>query len=207
MGVNGVETQTSYCENAQYAYGSKKQNCVKEEKTATDIKDVYVKSEETISDSTKQIYTKDSSVVERLKQDAQNRKQQLIDLVQKTLSKQGTTYNTLSDIFNAIKNGSLQVDPSAVEQAKKDVAEDGYWGVKQTSDRLVEFAKALSGGDASKADEMIAAVEKGFEQATAAWGDELPDICKDTLEAVREKLTQWKEELNQNKTENTETEA
>lgn len=196
MSVNGVVTQTSYCENAQYAYGSKKPNCAEENKTVAEVKDEYVKSKKTEGDSTKQIYTKDSSVVDRLKQDAQNRKQQLIHLVQKTLSKQGTTYNTLSDMFKAIKNGSLQVDPSAVEQAKKDVAEDGYWGVKQTSDRLVEFAKALSGGDASKAEEMIAAVEKGFKQATAAWGDKLPGICKDTLEATREKLTEWKEELN-----------
>ena len=32
-------------------------------------------------------------------------------------------------------------------QAQKDIAEDGYWGVEQTSERLVSFAKALSGGD------------------------------------------------------------
>ena len=31
---------------------------------------------------------------------------------------------------------------------------------------------------------MQAAVEKGFKQATGAWGRELPSICKDTFDAT-----------------------
>ena len=37
---------------------------------------------------------------------------------------------------------------------QKDIAEDGYWGVEKTSDRILDFAKALSGGDKDKADEL-----------------------------------------------------
>jgi len=173
----------------------KKSSTLKETNQKENVQDEYIQSEKTTTDTTKQIYKRDTATVERLKQDAALRKQQLIELVQKTLNKQGSTFQTLSDMFNAIKDGKLNVDPKEIEQAKKDVAEDGYWGVKQTSDRLVEMAKALSGGDASKADEMIAAIEKGYKQATAAWGDELPDICKDTLAAAKEKLTQWKEDM------------
>ncbi|MGN0291831.1 MAG: hypothetical protein ACI4C5_07855, partial [Lachnospiraceae bacterium] len=61
-----------------------------------------------------------------------------------------------------------------------------------TSDRIVEFAKALSGGDPEKADEMLAAFKKGFEQATAAWGKELPDISSRTYDAVVKKFDAWK---------------
>lgn len=195
MDIKGVETSSAYLETARYAASDKK---TKENSESSQAKqDEYVKSKKSNSDSTKQIYTRDNSIVEKLKLDAANRKQQLINLVNQTLSKQGKTYNTLAQLFTDIKDGKLAVDPAAIEQAKKDVAEDGYWGVAQTSDRIVEFAKALTGGDPSKADEMIAAVEKGFKEATKAWGEKLPSICSDTVAAAREKLTKWKEELNQ----------
>lgn len=196
MSIQGVTTQTSFYETAQYAKGSKKTNGGQDSVT-TEIKDEYVKSEVAEQDSTKKLYSKETATatIERLKQDAELRKQQLAELVQKSLSKQGTTYQSLSEMFQAIKDGSLPVDPAAIAQAQKDVAEDGYWGVKQTSDRLVEMAKALSGGDPSKAEEMMAAIEKGFDQATSAWGDELPSICKDTLEATREKMDEWKNSI------------
>jgi hypothetical protein len=88
---------------------------------------------------------------------------------------------------------TLTVDADTIAQAKKDISEDGYWGVEQTSDRLVAMAQALSGGDSSKADELISAIQKGFEQATKAWGEDLPDICKQTIDAATEKLTNWRD--------------
>lgn len=194
MGVNGIETQTSYIETAQYAAGSKK-TAKKDDTKSTEKKDEYVKSNTTQKDSTKQIYKKNTALVNQLKQDAENRKQQLIALVEKSLGNQGKAYNSLCELFTAIKDGKAAVDPAAVEQAKKDVAQDGYWGVKQTSDRFVEFAKALTGGDPSKADMMIEALEKGFEEAKKAWGGELPSICSETIKATKEKLTAWKNEL------------
>ena len=42
-----------------------------------------------------------------------------------------------------------------------DIAEDGYWGVNKTSDRLVSMAIALAGGDTDKADELKNAITKG----------------------------------------------
>ena len=77
-------------------------------------------------------------------------------------------------------------------QAQADIAEDGYWGVEQTSDRIVEFAKALSGGDTSKADELLEAFKKGYQQATGAWGSKLPDISSRTYDAVVKKFDAWK---------------
>ena len=49
-------------------------------------------------------------------------------------------------------------------------SEDGYWGVKQTSQRLFDFASALAGDDVDKMKEMQAAMEKGYKMATKAWG-------------------------------------
>lgn len=152
---------------------------------------VYVKSEEPAD--TKKLYTRDQVTIDRLKADADRRIQGLRDLVQKLLRAQGDTFNEATDIYGLLREGKVQVDEETRLQAQKDIAEDGFWGVEQTSNRLVEFAKALSGGDTSKADELIDAVKKGFDEATKAWGGELPDISKRTIETTISKLEAWRD--------------
>ena len=49
------------------------------------------------------------------------------------------------------------------------------------------FAKALTGGDGAKMEEMRKAFEKGFKMATGTWGQKLPDISQRTYDAT-EKL-------------------
>ena len=46
---------------------------------------------------------------------------------------------------------------------------------------MFDFASALAGDDVDKMKEMQAAMEKGFKQATKAWGQDLPDISQKTL--------------------------
>ena len=75
-------------------------------------------------------------------------------------------------------------DAATKAQAQNDIDEDGYWGVKQTSQRLFDFACALAGDDVDKMKEMQKAMEKGFKLATQAWGKELPSICSDTINAA-----------------------
>ena len=67
-----------------------------------------------------------------------------------------------------------------IDRQIKDVAEDGYWGAEQTSDRILSFAKALSGDDPDKAEELLNAFKKGYSQATKSWGGNLPSLCSDT---------------------------
>lgn len=123
------------------------------------------------------------ALVEKMKQDQLDRKAQLSDLVSQMLSKQAGTSN-LADLFTSenLKNVSAE----DIAKAKEDVSEDGYWGVKQTSQRLFDFASALAGDDVEKMKEMQAAMEKGFKMATKAWGKELPSICKDTIDAANQ---------------------
>ena len=123
-------------------------------------------------------------------------------LVENLLNKQKGTF----DIANLLKKDDVSglnlsatfeaaaknADPDTIKAAQESISEDGYWGVNKTSDRLVSMAIALSGGDTSKADEMMAAIQKGYDRATSAWGKELPDICKNTLEATKQKMDDWK---------------
>lgn len=168
------------------------------EQASKDTAAVYEASKDTDKTSKKDtIYTKEdrAAIVKSLKQDAERRQQSMLDLVHRTLGKQAynkaLSENNLSSLFSG--NNLAKYSSKDIAKAKEDVSEDGYWGVKQTSDRLVSFAYALAGGDSSKADMLMGAIEKGYKQATKAWGKDLPSICSNTLDAVKEKMQSWKD--------------
>lgn len=89
----------------------------------------------------------------------------------------------------------LRFDRLTPESARKLVAEDGYWGVDQTSSRIVEFALGLAGKDPALLEKIREGVMKGFESAKQDFGGELPDISRRTIDAVLEKLDAWAEEM------------
>lgn len=165
---------------------------------------VYDKSN-SASTSTSTVAKKDNSaVVAQLKADQDARLNSLKSLVEKMFTKQGQSFAWAnkgnedimndSSFWNAIRTGNFEVDDETVAQAQKDISEDGYWGVKQTSDRLIDFAKALTGGDASKVEEMRNAIQKGFDAAKKLWGGELPELSQQTYDATMEKLDAWAKE-------------
>ena len=140
-------------------------------------------------------YKQDTGLVQKLKADAEARTQQLQDIVNKLISKQGVTFDIANgkNLKSAFED--LEVDAETKAQAQKDIAEDGYWGVKQTSERIFDFAKALTGGDPDKMEDMRKAFEKGFKQATEAWGDDLPSISQETYGAVQKLFDDYKNQL------------
>ena len=159
--------------------------------TKEDIGVIYEKSSKTDTSYNKKPNT---ALIEKMKADAEQRTAQLRSLVEQMMTKQGVAIGTADDMWKFLAKGDFTVSADVKAQAEADIAEDGYWGVKQTSDRIVDFAKALSGGDPEKADLMIEAFKKGFEEATKTWGDKLPDISQRTYDAVLEKLDAWKNE-------------
>ena len=205
MSVNGISDVTAGYTPAQTASAQSSQTSQESRKAESKEAAVYEKSKDTSSSgSVKKTYKKDTATIEQMKADAEQRSQQLRSLVEKMMTKQGQTFNNAADMYRLLREGKLTVDPETAAQAQKDIADDGYWGVEQTSDRLVSFAKALSGGDPSKAEELMAAVKKGFKQATKTWGDELPDLCKRTLDATMEKMEKWKNGIEDTDTSKTE---
>lgn len=201
MSVNGISnvTQTYDSASTTKAQSSTSQKTEEtKQNNAENTVAVYDKSEQTVDK--KKIYTKDTVSIDKLMAEVEKRSQALRDLVEKMMLKQGQTFTDSTDIYAKLREGSLQVDPETQAQAKKDIAEDGYWGVNQTSDRMLSFAKALTGGDTSKADEMIEAVKKGYEAAEKAWGDDLPEISKKTMEATISKLEAWRDGTDTNTT-------
>ena len=114
---------------------------------------------------------------------------------------QGNAIGTADDMWSFLRKGEFTVDAATKAQAQADIAEDGYWGVTATSDRILDFAKALTGGDPDKIEEMREAFIKGYEQATETWGGELPEISKQTYDAVLSKFDAWAAEVNGTATE------
>lgn len=100
---------------------------------------------------------------------------------------------TLEQFDGKLKDyiSGLQVDDVTRAEAQQAITEGGYWGVAQTSQRIVQFAISLSGGDTSKLETLKKAILKGYEEAERTWGTSLPDICRQTKEAALKGLDEW----------------
>lgn len=125
-----------------------------------------------------------AALVSQLKAEQEARQQQLIVLVRQMFTEQSTAFANANDLWKFLASGEYTVDPETQARAQEDISEDGYYGVKKTAQRIFDFACALAGDDIDKMKEMQAAFERGFKQATAAWGKDLPEICQDTFKAV-----------------------
>ena len=185
--TNSVAAQQASTYTAAKTDYTKKKS---ESSTKTDTGFVYEKS----SDQTSGTVTKktDYALVNKLKADAEERTSQLRSLVEKMMTKQGVAIGTADSMWSFLAKGDFTVDEATRAQAQADIADDGYWGVDQTSDRILDFAKALSGNDPEKADLLLDAFKKGFKEATKSWGQDLPDISQRTYDAVVEKFNKWK---------------
>jgi len=92
--------------------------------------------------------------------------------------------------------GALKLSEADRAQAQQMIGEDGFFGVKQTTDRIMAFAKALVGEGASEEqiEKMRAAVQKGFDEVASLFGgfDKLPDVTKQTYDAIMKSFDEWK---------------
>jgi len=195
MSVNGVTGNQAAVHN--YPASKQKNEKVEEKKsTANDSGVIYEPSKANASEKGKvQKYQPDAETIARLKADVDNRKSQLMELVRKMLTEQGQAANKAGSIWDLLREGKLSPDAATRNQAIQDISEDGYWGVKQTSQRILDFAKALTGGDPKKIDEMQRAFEKGFKMAEKTWGGKLPEISQKTFDAVIEGFKKMREEF------------
>lgn len=107
----------------------------------------------------------------------------------------GLVLNIFKDqgIDHQIPVNDQEIDLSGIsqEEAQSLIEDDGYFGVEQTSDRIVDFAVGLSGDDPSRLDAIKQGVEQGFQEALDAFGGRLPDISYATYNTVMEKLDIW----------------
>ncbi len=124
--------------------------------------------------------------VEEVEKLEQQRKEKFQQMITKMLGKQAN----LASIGSSGKQ--LSVTQSQTQQAQKSIEPGGEWSVDAVATRIMDMAKALSGGDSSKAEMLREAVQKGFEQAQGVFGnEEMPEITGQTYNEVMKRFDEW----------------
>lgn len=182
MSVNGINSSTVITENYTTNTPAKDKAPKQEPATTTEQSAVYEKTKLSEDDRKK--------IAQQLKSDMEKRELQLTSLVKDMMSKQTNAFGVANNmsIWQFLAKGDFEVDPEVKKKAQEDISEDGYWGVKQTSDRIIDFAKALAGDDTKALEKMKDAFLKGYEKAEKAWGGKLPEISQKTYDAVLDKF-------------------
>ena len=120
-----------------------------------------------------------------------------IDAVRKLVASMLGKGDASGQGFWAIRaGGKFRISEADQAKAQELISEDGFFGVKQTTARIMDFAKALVGEGASeeKIENMRAAVRKGFDEVAKMFGgfDKLPQVSKDTYDAIMKAFDDWK---------------
>jgi hypothetical protein len=157
------------------------------EKNAANVESPVQKQDSVTISSHQEVSTTYSSSLTIQSGEGQDQYNLLRALVTNMLKEQGIDFK--------VANGDQDIDISNItqEEAVDLIADDGYFGVDQTSDRIVDFAVAIAGGDPSRLDAIKEGIEKGFNEALEAFGGWLPDISYNTFDAVMNKLDAWAE--------------
>lgn len=173
------QTQSAVASSSTSA--ASKQDAPKTE--AADVDKVELSKD---TDITKMSDSDRAALVKSLKDDLNNQMSRFTNMMTQMFQKQGITASFAQgdDFWKMMASGNYTVDEKTKAEAQEAISEDGFWGVKQTSQRIFDFAQALAGDDVDTMKKMQAAVEKGFEQAGAAWGGDLPSISGETHDAV-----------------------
>lgn len=184
MSVNSVTTSME----ATYSAYSAKADSAKKADTAKKTEEPAAVYESSASKTASGKKAANLKVANYIKAANDARISQLESIVHKLIAGQGDAYGKATNMWQFLAGGNFTVDAATKAQAQADIAEDGYWGVNATSDRIVDFAVALAGDDPEKLEEMRSAFLQGFNKAKETWGGELPDISQRTYDAVMQKF-------------------
>jgi len=133
---------------------------------------------------------KDEIDISLLREEAEKAHAHLRQIVEDLLRRQGIEIEKLPDL----KPEDVKVDQQARDEAQQMIEDGGPLSPEAVSNRIVDFAKSISGGDKSKLALIRDAIDEGFEQAKEFMGGKLPEITDTTYELIQEKLDAWEEE-------------
>ena len=138
-------------------------------------------------------YTIDGKKLSEIKQDFANHNETFKKMVRVMIEKQGHSVNKIMKALSEGKevNITVTVDSDTQKAAQDAISEDGYWGADKTSERILDFAKTLSGGDKTKIENLRNGFLEGFEKAKEAFGGELPEIAQQTYDKVIAGFDAW----------------
>jgi hypothetical protein len=89
----------------------------------------------------------------------------------------------------------------SVDQANALISEEGHFGIKKTSQRIIDFVIKGAGNDLDRLKAGREGVLRGFSEAGKAWGGELPEMSYKTMEKAIKALDDRIAELGGNSSE------
>lgn len=143
-----------------------------------------------VYDSKGHVYNK--LAIEQLKADAETKYADLINTVRSMLEKQGLTYKDVQKALAKGKELVVTIDEDTRVKAREAVGENGFFGVKETANRIIDFARNISGDNTAKYRQLVNAIKQGFDAAKEVMGGKLPEISEQTYQAVMDGLENWK---------------
>ena len=132
------------------------------------------------------------SAIRNLWRDTNQRGEAVLSLIRASI---GNSNGTGQASLGAMANGGMNVSEADRLRAQEMVSEDGFFGVRQTTERIMSFAKAMVGEDASAEDieRMREAVQRGFDEVAQLFGgfNNLPGVTQDTHAAIMQAFDDW----------------
>lgn len=128
--------------------------------------------------------TYDKATIDMLKNESNKSFDTLKKMVAEMLKSQGKAFKDL------LPGELVKVDSATRAKANDLIGENGPLGIEAMSDKIVDFAKAISGGDKTKLATLKSAIDKGFKEAERILGT-LPEISTKTYDRIMEKLDIW----------------
>ncbi|MCI8649700.1 MAG: hypothetical protein HFG20_06255 [Anaerotruncus sp.] len=129
-----------------------------------------------------------SEQVQALQNAETKRQESFVQMLKSMVVKQGQKSNLT--LFGM----DLFVTPEQSAKAAAAIGEGGEYSVDAVAGRIMDMAKALSGGDPSKIETLRKAVEKGFKAAGVELGGKLPSISQQTYTEVMKRFDDWANE-------------
>lgn len=91
-------------------------------------------------------------------------------------------YQKFQEFLEGIEYEGPAIASLSQEEAAELVSEDGFFGIKQTSERIAEFVISGADGDEELLREGRKGIIQGFKEAEEMWGGKLPDIAYETID-------------------------
>ena len=183
--VNSVNTVTDYAKQMPKDTQAKQNQETTKTTTPAAVLEINDKKTEEVTYKKPGKNKVDRQAVDKMIAESDRRMENFKNLIRTLIEKQGgTVQGALTGQFK------VKIDEKTRLAAQEAISEDGEFGVAKTAERIVSFAKAISGGDVSKLDTLKKAITKGFDEAEKILG-ELPEVSKETYKEVMRQLDSW----------------
>jgi len=131
---------------------------------------------------------------EKIKEKSNNDIEAFKKFIDKIFSYQGNHAIKSKKTVTSIK---IKIKTENVEETENNESKiTGYWSAEETSQRILDFAKKISGNNPEKFDMLINSFKEGFEEAKKCFGGELPGVCNETYDLVIKGFEDMKNNVN-----------